>query len=271
MDMESLVHQIAQEVVRNLSGESGNNRKSGKKASEMTTKELAAYIDQSVLKPEFTDQEIRQYIQEAIDFGCKTVCINPSSLDIAKQMTKGTDTEICVVCDFPFGKSATASKVMQAEYMCSQGDVYELDIVANYGWIKSGRWNDVTADIKAVTDVCHKYGTAVKVILETDALTTEEIVKGTECVIAAGADFVKTSTGFFTGGKNVGASLEVVKLMMDTAKGRCQIKGAGGIRDQKRFFELIDMGIDRMGVGYKSTPLVLGVKAPGAEKSNDAY
>ena len=127
----------------------------------MSVAELAAYIDQSVLKPEFTEEEIRRYIREAIDYNCKTVCINPSSLDIAKEMTKGTNTEICMVCDFPFGKSATASKVMQAEYMCRQGDVFELDIVANYGWIRSGLWDDVTADIKAVTDVCHKYGTAV--------------------------------------------------------------------------------------------------------------
>ena len=235
--------------------------KPDKRASEMSVAELAAYIDQSVLKPEFTEEEIRRYIREAIDYNCKTVCINPSSLDIAKEMTKGTNTEICMVCDFPFGKSATASKVMQAEYMCRQGDVFELDIVANYGWIRSGLWDDVTADIKAVTDVCHKYGTAVKVILETDALTTDQIIKGTECVIAAGADFAKTSTGFYTGGPGVGASLEVIQLMMDAAQGRCKIKGAGGIRDQARFFELIDMGIDRMGIGYKSTPLVLGIQA----------
>ena len=93
-----------------------------KKASEMSVKELAAYIDQSVLKPEFTQEEIRKYIQEGIDFGCATVCINPASLDIAAELTKGTDTKICVVCDFPFGLSTTASKVMQAEEYCKRGD-----------------------------------------------------------------------------------------------------------------------------------------------------
>lgn len=231
-----------------------------KKASEMSVKELAGYIDQSVLKPEFTEEEIRKYIQEGIDFGCKTVCINPSSLPIAEELCKGTDTHVCVVCDFPFGKSTTSSKVMQAEECCKNHTVFELDIVANYGWIKSGMWDDVLNDIKAVCDVCHKYGTAVKVIFETDALTIEQIKKATEISIAAGADFVKTSTGFYTGGKNDGATVEVIQAMMDAAKGRIKIKGSGAIRTQEHFFKLIDMGIDRMGVGYKSTPTVLGIK-----------
>ncbi|WP_297906022.1 deoxyribose-phosphate aldolase [uncultured Parabacteroides sp.] len=228
-----------------------------KKASEMSVKELAAYIDQSVLKPEFTQDEIRKYIQEGIDFGCKTVCINPSSLPIARELCKGTDTKICVVCDFPFGLSTTRSKVMQAEEYCKDKDIFELDIVANYGWIRSGMWKEVEEDIKAVCDVCHKYGTEVKVIFETDALTIDEVKKATEVAIAAGADFVKTSTGFFTGGKCEGATIEVIKAMMDTAKGRVKIKGSGAIRTQEHFFELIDMGIDRMGIGYKSTPVVL--------------
>ena len=81
-----------------------------KKACEMSAAELAAYIDQSVLKPEFTQDEIRKYIQEGIDFGCRTVCVNPSSLEIAAEMCRGTDTQVCVVCDFPFGLSTTASK-----------------------------------------------------------------------------------------------------------------------------------------------------------------
>lgn len=230
-----------------------------KKAADMSARELAAYIDQSVLKPEFTEAEIRKYIQEGIDYGCRTVCINPASLDIAAEMTKGTDTEICVVCDFPFGLSTTESKVMQAEMYCKRGDVFELDIVANYGHIRGGQWDAVRADIRAVTEACHKYGTAIKVIFETDALTIEEIKKATEIAIEAGADFVKTSTGFYTGGKNEGATTEVIAVMMEAAQGRCKIKGSGGIRTREHFLELIDMGIDRMGIGYRSTPVVLGL------------
>ncbi len=230
-----------------------------KKACEMTAKELGRYIDQSVLKPEFTQDDIRKYIQEGIDYNCATVCINPASLPIARELCKGTNTGICVVCDFPFGLSTTESKAMQAELICRDGDIEDLDIVSNYGWIRSGRWDDVRADIKAVADVCHKYGTNLKVIFEVDALTLDEVKKATVTAIEAGADFVKTSTGFFTGGKNEGATYEVIQAMMDAAQGRCKIKGAGGIRDREKFLRLIDMGIDRMGIGYKSTAKVLGL------------
>ncbi|NMB59620.1 MAG: deoxyribose-phosphate aldolase [Chloroflexi bacterium] len=231
-----------------------------KKASEMTAKELARYIDHSVLKPEFTEEEIRTYVKEGVEYGCATVCVNPSALDIAAELTHGTETKICVVCDFPFGLSTTESKVMQAEILCKRGDIFELDIVANYGWIRSGKWAEVTAELKAVTDVCHKYGTAVKVIFETDALTVEQVKKACECAIEAGCDFVKTSTGFLTGFESHGATPEIIQVMMDVCRGRIKIKGSGCIRTREHFLKLIDMGIDRMGVGYKSTPVVLGLK-----------
>ena len=214
-----------------------------KKAAEMTPAELGRYIDQSVLKPEFTDEDIRKYIQEGIDYNCATVCINPSSLPIARELCAGTNTGICVVCDFPFGKSTTESKVAQAEIICRDGDIEDLDIVANYGWIRSGRWYDVREDIKAVADVCHKYGSNLKVIFEVDSLTIEEVKRATEVAIEAGE----------------GATYEVIEAMMEAADGRCKIKGAGGIRDREKFLRLIDMGIDRMGIGYKSTAKVLGL------------
>lgn len=231
-----------------------------KKAIEMTPKELAQYIDQSVLKPEFSEAEICKYIQEGVDFECATVCINPSSLDLAAKLTKNTRTKICVVCDFPFGTSTTASKVIQAETYCKRGDIFELDIVANFGWIKSGKWEEVTNDIKAVTKICHKYDAAVKVIFETDALTTEEIKKACECAIIAGADFVKTSTGFFTGHDSRGAAPEIIQIMLDVCQDKIKVKGSGCIRTREHFLQLIDMGIDRMGIGYRSTPEVLGIK-----------
>ena len=231
-----------------------------KKAGEMTVNELAAYIDQSVLKPEFTKDEVQKYIQEGIDFNCRTVCINPWSVDLARNMCKGTSTQLCVVCDFPFGNSTTASKVAQAHIICDKDDIFELDIVANYGWVRSGLWFQVEDDIHAVVEACHGHGTAVKVIMETDALTKEQVIRCTEAIINAGGDFAKTSTGFYTGGPSVGASPEMIQLIMDTANGRCKVKGSGGIRTREHFLQLIDMGIDRMGIGYRSTPLVLGLK-----------
>ncbi|EPJ9671395.1 TPA: deoxyribose-phosphate aldolase [Citrobacter freundii] len=232
-----------------------------KKAAEMSSQELGRYIDQSVLKPEFTLAEVKKYIQEGIDFNCKTVCINPAYLDVARKMCKGTNTGICVVCDFPFGASSTASKVKQAEIICQNGDVEDLDIVANYGFIRSGQWQEFEEDIQAVATVAHRYGTLLKVIFETDALTLEQVATATEHACRAGADFVKTSTGFYTGGESKGATPEVIQVMLNAAKGRCKVKGSGGIRTREHFLQLIDMGIDRMGIGYRSTPVVLGLDA----------
>ncbi|MCH3968587.1 MAG: deoxyribose-phosphate aldolase [Atopobiaceae bacterium] len=238
--------------------------KPSKKAVQMSERELASYVDQSVLKPEFTVDQIRKYAQEGIDFGCKTICINPASLDIVAPMVEGTKTGICVVCDFPFGLSTTASKVLQAEEYCKNYKIEDLDIVSNYGRLRSGDYGFVTSDIKAVVDVCHAYGSNVKVIIETDSLTIEQVKAGTRCAVEAGADFVKSSTGFFTGGEQHGATNEVVAAMIEAGAGKIRVKGSGAIRTQEHFFELIDMGIDRMGVGYRSTPTVLGCTAAQA-------
>jgi deoxyribose-phosphate aldolase len=231
-----------------------------KKAADMSPVELAAYIDQSVLKPDFTQADIRKFIQEGIDFKCKTVCINPASIDIAKELCVNTDTGICVVCDFPFGLSSTASKLAQAEFILKPGGIEDLDVVVNYGWIRSGMWDKVGAEFEALAGICHKYNAVLKTIFETDALTRDEIAKATDLACRSGVDFVKSSTGFYTGGESKGAAVDVIQTMLDAAKGRCKVKGAGGIRDREHFLKLIDMGIDRMGIGYRSTPVVLGVK-----------
>ncbi|MDR1287895.1 MAG: deoxyribose-phosphate aldolase [Treponema sp.] len=232
-----------------------------KRAEEMTRDSLASYIDQSVLKPEFTQGEIRRYIQEGIDFKCKTVCVNPSSLPVARELCRGKETGICVVCDFPFGQSSTESKVAQAEFILKDGGVEDLDAVLNYGWMRSGLWDRTGAEIEALARCCRAHGAILKVILETGALTMEETARAVETACTAGAGFVKTSTGFFSGGNPRGASPDVIAVMMEAAKGRCKVKGAGGIRTQEHFFQLINMGIDRMGIGYKSTPVVLGAGA----------
>ncbi|MFT8888664.1 MAG: deoxyribose-phosphate aldolase [Ethanoligenens sp.] len=231
-----------------------------KKASEMQANELARYIDQSVLKPEFTQEDIRKYTQEGIDFGCATICINPASLDLVSKMVEGTQTGVCVVCDFPFGLSTTASKVLQAKEYCSKYKIQDLDIVANYGQLRGGNYDFVINDIKPVVDICHQYGTKVKVIIETDSLNEEQIKAGTKCAIAAGADFIKSSTGFFTGAPGVGATVEVVKTMIESGEGKIKVKGSGCIRTREHFLQLIDIGVDRMGIGYRSTPVVLGLK-----------
>jgi len=234
--------------------------KPARPAREMTAEELAAYIDHSVLKPEFTPDEVRREVEAAISYRCKTVCINPVSIEIAGPLCDGTDTGVCVVVDFPFGCSSTESRVEQARIVLEAG-ADEVDVVANYGWIRGGRMAEVEADLRAVIDLCHQEAVPVKVILETDALTKPEIAAAVEASIAAGADFVKTSTGFYTGTlqhAETGASDDMVAFLLECAGGRCKVKGSGGIRDVDHFFRLIDGGIDRMGIGHRTTPVVLG-------------
>lgn len=237
-----------------------------KPAAQMTTAELAAYIDHSVLKPDFTPDEVRREVANGVRYGCRTVCINPASIEIAKPLCDGTDTGICVVADFPFGTSSTASRVAQTRIVLEAG-IQELDIVANYGWIRGGHLDRVEDDLRAVIEPCHEAGVPVKVIFETDALTMPQIRSAIEASIAAGADFIKTSTGFYTGTNQhpkAGASDEMIAFMIETAAGRCQVKGSGSIRDRAHFLRLVDAGIDRMGIGYRSTPIVLGIQTEDA-------
>lgn len=234
-------------------------KKLTKKASEMTIKELASYIDYSVLKPEFTEEEIIELTKDGVNLGCATICINPGYLDLCEPYVKGTDTMLCPVCDFPFGTSSTESKVKQIEIAAKYDTVKEIDIVANFGLIRSGQYEKVTADLKACTEAAHKHGKEIKVIFETDALNEEQIRKTCHCCIEAGADFVKSSTGFLTGHETVGAAPEVIRIMQEEVGDQCKVKGSGAIRTREHFLQLIDMGIDRMGIGYRSVPVVLGL------------
>ncbi|WP_186567184.1 deoxyribose-phosphate aldolase [Lawsonibacter celer] len=228
-----------------------------KKASEMTLKELASYIDYSVLKPEFTEEQIIDLTKDGVRLGCATICINPGYMDLCEPYVKGSDTMLCPVTDFPFGTSSTESKVMQIEMVAKYDTVKEVDVVANFGWIRAGKYDKVTADLKACADAAHKYGRQLKAIFETDALNEEQIRKTCHCCIEAGVDFVKTSTGFLTGFESHGATPEVIRIMMEEVGDKCKIKGSGCIRTREHFLQLIDMGIDRMGIGYKSVPVVL--------------
>lgn len=234
-------------------------KKIEKKASEMTAKELAAYIDYSVLKPEFTEEQIIELTKDGVELGCATICINPGYIELCTPYVEGSDTMLCPVTDFPFGTSSTESKIAQIEIAARYDSVKEIDVVTNFGWIRSGEYEKVTEDLSACADMAHKYGKQLKAIFETDALTEEQIRKTCRCCIDAGVDFVKTSTGFLTGFELRGAAPEIIKLMMDEVGDQCQIKGSGCIRTREHFLQLIDMGIDRMGVGYKSVPVVLGL------------
>ena len=214
---------------------------------------LNTYLDHAVLVPQMTRQEATAWIQSGIDYKVKTVCVRPCDIDLAVSMCKGTQTGVSCVLGFPHGNVCTESKAAEAELYCKKG-VAEIDMVANYGWIRSGLWDDVRADIKAVVDIAHKYKVAVKVIFETSQLTLEEVAKTTEICIEAGADFVKTSTGF----NGEGATEEMVDCMLKTAAGRIKVKPSGGIRDAARAQMFVDRGADRLGVNGSSTPAICG-------------
>lgn len=230
-----------------------------KKACEMSVEELATYIDYSVLKPEFTEQEIIDLTKDGVKLKCATICINPYYMDLCEPYVKGSVTKLCPVSDFPFGTSSTASRVQQIEMVAKYDSVKEVDIVANYGLIRGGKYDEVTKDLKACADACHALGKELKVIFETDALNEQQVRKTCHCCVDAGVDFVKTSTGFLTGFEAHGATPEIIQIMIDEVKGKCKVKGSGCIRTREHFLQLIDMGIDRMGVGYKSVPVVLGL------------
>ena len=225
-----------------------------KRANEMSRRELAQYIDYSVLKPEFTEEEIITLTKDGVELGCATICINPGYMELCEPYVKGSATMLCPVTDFPFGTSSTASRVQQIEDVAKYDSVKEVDIVANFGKLRAGKREEVVKDLKECVSAAHKYGR------KTDALTVDQVKEGCQCCIEAGADFVKTSTGFLTGFEANGATPEIIQIMMEEVAGKCKVKGSGCIRTREHFLKLIDLGIDRMGVGYKSVPVVLDME-----------
>ncbi len=228
-------------------------------ASEMSVEQLAGYIDYSVLKPEFSDEEIIELTKDGVALKCATICINPVNIELCTPYVEGTVTSLCPVCDFPFGTSSTESRVRQLEVVAKYDSVKEIDIVANFGKIRSGLYEEVKADLKACVETAHKCGKELKVIFETDSLSVEQVKKMCQISKEVGVDFVKTSTGFLTGFEAHGATPEIIEIMQNEVDGACKVKGSGCIRTREHFLQLIDMGIDRMGVGYKSVPIVLGM------------
>ena len=223
------------------------------------------FLDHAVLVPQMTREDAIAAIKLGIDHQVKTVCVRPCDIDLAVAMCGGSQTGVSCVLGFPHGTTRTESKAAEAALYCAKG-VAEIDMVANYGWIRSDLWDDVRADIKAVVDVSHVNNVLVKVIFETSQLTLEQVAKATEISIEAGADFVKTSTGF----NGEGATEEMVACMLKTANGRIKVKPSGGIRDAARAKLFIAMGADRLGVNGTSTPAICDGQ-PNANAAQGGY
>ncbi|WP_371373887.1 deoxyribose-phosphate aldolase [Sporomusa aerivorans] len=201
---------------------------------------LAGYIDHTLLKPATAVTDIIQLCEEAVQYKFAAVCVNPVYVDLAAHHLKGTGVKTATVIGFPLGATFSAVKVAEAkEAVLRKAD--ELDMVMHIGAAKAGLWEAVIADIRQVVEAAD--GAAVKVILETGLLTDEEKRQACEAVIAGGAQFVKTSTGFGPGG----ATENDIRLFKEVAGDQIGIKASGGIRSREQALRLIAAGATRLG------------------------
>ena len=205
-------------------------------------KPLNKYFDHTLLKPEATSEEIDRIIEEAKEYDFYSVCVNSSYVSRCYEALKDTDVKVAAVVGFPLGACTTQSKAFETEEACMDG-ASEIDMVLNVGKFKSFDYDYIRDDIKAVVTSAEKFGAIVKVILETCLLTKDEIVEACKLAKEAGAAFVKTSTGFSTGG----ALPEDVSLMKETVGDSMQVKASGGIRDYETAMKMIEAGADRLG------------------------
>jgi deoxyribose-phosphate aldolase len=217
---------------------------------------LARYIDHTLLKPEATTADVDALVAEAIALGTFSVCVSPSMLPLT--IPEGSDLKVAVVCGFPSGKHHTAIKTAEAALSIEQG-ADEIDMVIDVGAAKEGRFDDVEADIRSVRGAIPA-PRVLKVIIESAALTDDQIVGVCRAAVAAGADFVKTSTGFHPTG---GATVHAVRLMAQTVAGHAEVKASGGVRSFDDAVAMIEAGATRLGVSG-SAALLSGAQVSGA-------
>ncbi|MFJ7748871.1 deoxyribose-phosphate aldolase [Arthrobacter sp. NPDC097144] len=202
---------------------------------------ISQLIDHTLLAPTATATQIETLVQEAVEHEFKTVCVNPAWVALASRAAEGTPVGVCTVVGFPLGASTTAVKVFETKDALANG-ADEVDMVINIGWALAGAWDDVEAEIRAVVEAAA--GKAlVKVILETCLLDDEQIAEASRCSVAAGADFVKTSTGF----SKHGATVEAVQIMRETVGPDLGVKASGGVRTAEDLARMVDAGATRIG------------------------
>ncbi|WP_226344243.1 deoxyribose-phosphate aldolase [Agilicoccus flavus] len=204
-----------------------------------TRSEVAQMVDHTLLKPESTPAQVAELAAEGAELGVYSICVSPNQLPV----TVPGGVKVATVCGFPSGAHQSEVKAAEAARSVRDG-ADEVDMVVDLALVKTGRWAEVEADIRAVRDACPA-PVVLKVIIESAALTDDEIVACCEAAERAGADFVKTSTGFHPAG---GASVEAVALMARTVGGRLGVKASGGIRTAEAALAMIDAGATRLGL-----------------------
>ena len=214
----------------------------------MNNLELAKMIDHTILKANATQSDIEKLCEEAKKYNFASVCVNPYWVSLASALLKNSTVKVCTVIGFPLGATSSESKAYETEIAILQG-ADEVDMVINVGAMKNNKTDIVENDILSVVNSARKTGKTqnkniiVKVILETCYLTKDEIKNACLCAKNAGADFVKTSTGFGTGG----ATVEDVSLMKETVGSSMEVKASGGIRDYETAIKMIEAGASRLG------------------------
>ncbi|MDO4566939.1 MAG: deoxyribose-phosphate aldolase [Oscillospiraceae bacterium] len=203
--------------------------------------ELAKYIDHTILKPEATEKDVKRLCAEAREYGFASVCVNPCYAKLVSKELAGSEVKTCCVIGFPLGASSTRVKALEAKDAIKNGAA-EIDMVINIGAARAGRWAAVRRDIASVVRAA-KGRAAVKVIIETCLLNDREKVKACLAAKEAGADFVKTSTGFSSGG----ATAADVRLMRETVGEELGVKASGGIRSAEKAKEMLEAGASRLG------------------------
>lgn len=203
---------------------------------------LASYIDHTVLKPDSTRDHVTTACNEALEHQFASVCILPWHVQYASDLLAGSMVAVCTVAGFPLGASTTSTKVAETITALANG-AREIDMVASLTAFKSGKLADVLIDIVSVVDICHDHKAIVKVIIETCLLTNDEKLTMCEIVTEAGADFIKTSTGFSV----AGATVEDVQLLRSSVGPLVHVKASGGIRDIVTAEAMIKAGASRLG------------------------
>lgn len=211
---------------------------------------LAAVLDQTLLRPTATSQDVLQMCEEAARYRFACVTVNPCWIALAHSALAGTGVPVGSVVGFPLGATLTHSKREEADSALRLG-ARELDMVIHLGALKDRDNAAVRSDLMAVVELAHNAGATVKAILETCLLTLEEKLRASEICVAAGVDFLKTSTGFSTGG----ATVEDVSLLRGVAGGRCGVKAAGGIRTLEDVRDMLEAGASRIGTS-SAVPIV---------------
>jgi deoxyribose-phosphate aldolase len=207
-----------------------------------TLEQVAKTIDHSILKPDFTYSDVEAGAALALKFNTASYCIRPMDVAAAAKALAGSTVNVCTVIGFPHGSSTSATKVFETNDAIANGAT-EIDMVLNVSALLSGDFAYVEKDIRGVVEAAHSKGASVKVIFETAYLNDEQIIKACELTEAAGADYVKTSTGF----ASEGATTHNVALMKKTVGDRLKVKSSGGVRTLDQLIDYMDLGVTRSG------------------------